>query len=159
MAILVVWSHQGHQVRSGGGEQGMPIFFAPEPIAVETILYGEMVDAQPTAGAPTNSVNSRVSQLPLHCSCRFKQLTIYKFSPISLSASLLPVAAAQTTWFRSSCDGEYYRQAPARCLGRLSSSCRGIVRSIGQIVRFVCGRCGGLLCRGASVRNQCGDSC
>jgi polyribonucleotide 5'-hydroxyl-kinase len=67
--------------------------------SLKRYFYGEMVDAQPTAEpAPTNSVNSRVSQLtPFLLQLPFKQLTIYKFSSISLSASLLPVAAAQAT--------------------------------------------------------------
>lgn len=67
--------------------------------SLKRYFYGEMVDAQPTAEpTPVHTSNSRVSQLtPFLLQLPFKQLTIYKFSSISLSASLLPVAAAQAT--------------------------------------------------------------
>jgi polyribonucleotide 5'-hydroxyl-kinase len=72
--------------------------------SLKRYFYGDMVDAQPTAAAAAAAIatptpnSGRVSQLtPFLLQLPFKQLTIYKFSSISLSASLLPVAAAQAT--------------------------------------------------------------
>jgi polyribonucleotide 5'-hydroxyl-kinase len=69
--------------------------------SLKRYFYGDMMDAQQTQTTPaaTPSPNSsRVPQLtPFLLQLPFKQLTIYKFSSISLSASLLPVASAQAT--------------------------------------------------------------
>lgn len=62
-------------------------------------FYGDTVEAAaPAASSTTSAAPARVPQLtPFLAQIPFDQVKIYKFSAMSLSASLLPVAAAQAT--------------------------------------------------------------
>lgn len=62
--------------------------------SIKRYFYGTMIEPATTTVSPTH----RVPQLtPFALQIAFNKLTLYKFSTISLSASLLPVAAMQST--------------------------------------------------------------
>ena len=70
--------------------------------SIRRYFYGSMVDSPATGTASTTAANSttqlRIPQLtPFAVQIAFDKLKLYKLSSISLSASLLPVAAAQAT--------------------------------------------------------------
>lgn len=70
--------------------------------SIRRYFYGAMVDSPTTTSAATtantNTLTQRIPQLtPFAVQMAFNKLTLYKLSSISLSASLLPVAAAQAT--------------------------------------------------------------
>lgn len=71
--------------------------------SLKRYFYGDMMDGAPVAsttptGASTTTPSKRAPQLtPFLLQLPFKQLRVFKFSSISLSASMLPVAAAQAT--------------------------------------------------------------
>jgi len=63
--------------------------------SIKRYFCGSMVDPPASGAAP---ITHRVPQLtPFAVQIGFDKLTLYKFSSLSLSASLLPVAAAQAT--------------------------------------------------------------
>ena len=70
--------------------------------SIRRYFYGAMVDSPTTASATTtantNPSTHRIPQLtPFAVQLAFNKLKLFKLSSISLSASLLPVAAAQAT--------------------------------------------------------------
>lgn len=68
--------------------------------SIKRYFYGSMVEAPQTSTTSTSNTHHphRVPQLtPFAVQIAFNKLTLYMFSSISLSASLLPVAAAQST--------------------------------------------------------------
>jgi polyribonucleotide 5'-hydroxyl-kinase len=66
--------------------------------SIKRYFYGSMVEAPRTSSTTSTTHSHRVPQLtPFAVQIAFSKLTLYKFSSISLSASLLPVAAAQST--------------------------------------------------------------
>jgi polyribonucleotide 5'-hydroxyl-kinase len=91
--------------RSGGVvSRGKDFLRQHRSRAMRRYFYGDSVEASaqpsstPTSSAPTPTLPSRVPQLtPFLAQIPFAQVKIYKFSSMSLSASLLPVAAAQAT--------------------------------------------------------------
>ena len=91
--------------RSGGVvSRGKDFLRQHRSRAMKRYFYGDTIEAPAAAttiaaGAATSSTaTTRVPQLtPFLAQIPFAQVKIYKFSAMSLSASLLPVAAAQST--------------------------------------------------------------
>lgn len=87
--------------RSGGVvSRGKDFIRQHRSRAIKRYFYGDNIESgnQNTATQSSSSASNRVPQLtPFLAQLKFDQVTVYKFASISLSASLLPVAAAQTT--------------------------------------------------------------
>lgn len=85
--------------RSGGVVSRNSTFLRHlQSISLKQYFYGDMIAAPPTGQSTTPSPSSRVPQLtPFLLQLPFDQLTIYRYSSIQLSKSLLPVGAAQAT--------------------------------------------------------------
>lgn len=87
--------------RSGGVvSRGKEFIRQHRSRSVKRYFYGDNIEtaAQTSAAQSSSSAPTRVPQLtPYLAQIKFDQITVYKFASMSLSASLLPVAAAQTT--------------------------------------------------------------
>ncbi|GKZ00178.1 hypothetical protein MPSEU_000971000 [Mayamaea pseudoterrestris] len=85
--------------RSGGIVSRNPVFMRQwRSRAMKRYFYGGMVDAPQSQQKESSTKLARVPQLtPFLMHVSFSQVKIFKYTSMSLSASLLPVAAAQTT--------------------------------------------------------------
>jgi polyribonucleotide 5'-hydroxyl-kinase len=126
--------------------------------SLKRYFYGDMLDAAPQASASScgggnNSNNNkaaaepgtakRVPQLtPSLLQLPFKELTIYKFSSISLSASLLPVAAAQAT--------EHVQFAPVEITDKLQHAVLAVCHPDAVAAYEQSGRAADLYCSGVA---------
>jgi polyribonucleotide 5'-hydroxyl-kinase len=86
--------------RSGGVvSRGKEFIRQHRSRSVKRYFYGDTIESAPQGSTGhSSSASTRVPQLtPFLAHVKFDQVTAYKFASMSLSASLLPVAAAQTT--------------------------------------------------------------